>query len=79
LQVGISNFNNHIHFVANTIDGVEVDDFIEILKYFWTTKISTSGEHFKIERLKNLKKTSKYLMHEFYKLGNDTFLTCSNI
>jgi hypothetical protein len=79
LQVGISNFNNHIHFVANTIDGVEVEDFIEILKYFWTTKISMSGEHFKIERLRNIKKASKYLMHEFYKLGNDTFLTCSNI
>ncbi len=38
-----------------------------------------SGEHFKIERLRNIKKASKYLMHEFYKLGNDTFLTCSNI
>ena len=80
LQNGKINNNNHIHFVANTIDGVDVRDFIIILKYFWQRKIKSSGKEINIKCIRNLEATSKYLMHEFYKLGNDTLaLTCSNI
>jgi hypothetical protein len=80
LQNGKINENNHIHFVANTIDGIDVKDFIIILEYFWRKKIKSSGKENVIEQLENLEAASKYSMHEFYKLGNDTLaLTCSNI
>ena len=80
LQTGKLNNNKHIHFVANTIDDVDVDDFISILKFLWLNKIKTAGQHMKIEKVKNLEATSKYLLHEYGKLGTDTLATtCSNI
>jgi hypothetical protein len=80
LQSGANNKNFHIHFVANTINGVKIEDFIKILKYFWQTKIKNAGKEIKIEDTKNLIAVSKYVMHEFYKLGNDTLaLRSSNI
>jgi len=80
LQTGKLNNNKHIHFVANTIEGVDVDDFILILKFLWINKIKTAGQHMKIEKVKNLEATSKYLLHEYGKLGTDTLATtCSNI
>jgi hypothetical protein len=80
LQNGKINENNHIHFVANTITGVDVKDFIIILKYFWRRKIKSSGKEINIKYVKSLEAASRYLMHEFYKLGNDTLaLNCSNI
>ena len=80
LQNGKINDNNHIHFVANTIDGVNIKDFIIILEYFWRRKIKSSGKENVIKEAESLEAVSKYLMHEFYKLGNDTLaLTCSNI
>ena len=43
-------------------------------------KIKTAGQHIKIEKVKNLEATSKYLLHEYRKLGTDTLATtCSNI
>ena len=80
LQTGKLNNNKHIHFVSNTIEGVDVDDFILILKFLWLNKIKTAGQHMKIEKVKNLEATSKYLLHEYGKLGTDTLATtCSNI
>ena len=80
LQTGKLNNNKHIHFVANTIEGVDVDDFILILKFLWINKIKTAGQHLRIEKVKNLQATSKYLLHEYGKLGTDTLATtCSNI
>jgi len=80
LQTGKLNDNKHIHFVANTIEGVDVDDFISILKFLWINKIKTAGQHMRIEKVKNLQATSKYLLHEYGKLGTDTLATtCSNI
>ena len=80
LQTGRLNNNKHIHFVANTIEGVDVDDFILILKFLWINKIKTAGQHLRIEKVKNLQATSKYLLHEYGKLGTDTLATtCSNI
>ena len=80
LQTGKLNNNKHIHFVANTIEGVDVDDFISILKFLWINKIKTAGQHMRIEKVKNLEATSKYLLHEYGKLGTDTLATtCSNI
>jgi len=80
LQTGKLNNNKHIHFVANTIDDISIDDFILILKFFWFKKIKTAGQHIKIEKVKNLEATSKYLLHEYRKLGTDTLATtCSNI
>lgn len=80
LQTGKLNNNKHIHFVANTIEGVDVDDFISILKFLWINKIKTAGQHMRIEKVKNLQATSKYLLHEYGKLGTDTLATtCSNI
>lgn len=80
LQTGRLNNNKHIHFVANTIEGVDVDDFILILKFLWINKIKTAGQHLRIEKIKNLQATSKYLLHEYGKLGTDTLATtCSNI
>jgi hypothetical protein len=80
LQTGKLNNNKHIHFVANTIEGVDVDDFKSILKFLWINKIKTAGQHMRIERVKNLQATSKYLLHEYGKLGTDTLATtCSNI
>ena len=80
LQTGKLNNNKHIHFVANTIEGVDVDDFISILKFLWLNKIKTAGQHMRIEKVKNLQATSKYLLHEYGKLGTDTLATtCSNI
>ena len=80
LQTGKFNNNKHIHFVANTIEGVDVDDFILILKFLWINKIKTAGQHLRIEKVKNLQATSKYLLHEYGKLGADTLATtCSNI
>ena len=35
LQNGKINKNNHIHFVVNTIDGINIKDFIIILEYLW--------------------------------------------
>ena len=80
LQTGKLNNNKHIHFVANTIDDISINDFILILKFFWFKKIKTAGQHIKIEKVKNLEATSKYLLHEYRKLGTDTLATtCSNI
>ncbi len=80
LQIGKLNNNKHIHFVANTIEGVVIDDFISILKFLWINKIKTAGQHMRIEKVKNLQATSKYLLHEYGKLGTDTLATtCSNI
>ena len=80
LQTGKLNNNKHIHFVANTIEGVDVDDFKSILKFLWINKIKTAGQHMRIEKVKNLQATSKYLLHEYGKLGTDTLATtCSNI
>jgi hypothetical protein len=80
LQTGKLNNNKHIHFVANTIEGVDVDDFKSILKFLWVNKIKTAGQHMRIEKVKNLQATSKYLLHEYGKLGTDTLATtCSNI
>lgn len=80
LQTGKLNNNKHIHFVANTIEGVVIDDFISILKFLWINKIKTAGQHMRIEKVKNLQATSKYLLHEYGKLGTDTLATtCSNI
>jgi len=77
LQKGNSNYNNHIHFVAKTVKGVTVKDLIEILTYIWHEKIKASGHHNIINEIGNVEATSKYLMHEFYKLGNDTIATTS--
>jgi hypothetical protein len=80
LQTGKLNNNKHIHFVANTIEGVDVDDFKSILKFLWVNKIKTAVQHMRIEKVKNLQATSKYLLHEYGKLGTDTLATtCSNI
>lgn len=80
LQNGLTNNNNHIHFVANSPLGVKTDDFVEILKYFWISKIYNAGKEIRIEGVKNIEAVSRYLTHEFYKLGNDTWATkCSFI
>ena len=80
LQNGKLHSHNHIHFVANTVEGVKIEDFILILKYFWLQKLKHTGEQIKIDKIKNLEATSKYLLHEYHKLGTDTLaLTCSNI
>src|SRR6056300_383999 len=78
LQTGKLNNNKHIHFVANTIEGVDVDDFISILKFLWINKIKTAGQHMRIEKVKNLRATSKYLLYEYGKLGTDTLATTSS-
>lgn len=80
LQSGKSNNNHHIHFVANSVDGLAIEDFGLILKYIWQSKIVNAGKEIRIEKIRSLDATSRYLAHEFYKLGNDTLaLTCSNI
>ena len=80
LQNGKLHNHNHIHFVANTVEGVKIEDFILILKYFWLQKLKHTGEQIEIGKIKNLEATSKYLLHEFHKLGTNTLaLTCSNI
>ena len=82
IAIGLVGMTAHAQTSSKSIliDGVDVKDFIIILKYFWKRKIKSSGKEINIKCIRNLEATSKYLMHEFYKLGNDTLaLNCSNI
>ena len=79
IQQGSTRQNTHIHFVAKTVKGFIINDFIEILKYVWETKVSTAGLQ-QIEEIINTHATSKYLLHEYNSLGSDTLaLSSTNI
>jgi hypothetical protein len=79
-QVGKTGTNTHMHFIAQTPSNYTQEEFLNLMEELWLTKIKTSGvkEQNKFEVIKNKKANNKYLLHEFYKLGNDTISTTSS-
>ena len=75
LHTGISNTNYHFHFVANAPRLVSQYDFVNKLNRTWRYEVRESGWFSYIQPARSQQAVCNYLVHEFYKLGMDSFNT----
>jgi hypothetical protein len=74
LQKGTNNNNVHFHFLAKKPANIKREKFKYALNDFWHNNIREAGKEVKFRDVDIIKKDINYLMHEFYKLGTDTFI-----
>ena len=74
MQKGTNNKNVHFHFLAKKPANIKREKFKYALNDFWHNNIREAGKEVKFRDVDIIKKDINYLMHEFYKLGTDTFI-----
>ena len=67
----MANGDWHIHFTTEMAENYTADDFIKLLTNIWRNKVNGSGISL-INKIRDKKKAIGYLLHDYYKLGNDT-------
>jgi hypothetical protein len=67
----MANGDWHIHFTTELAENYTADDFIKLLTHIWRHKVNGSGISL-INKIRQKEKAIGYLLHDYYKLGNDT-------
>ena len=67
----MANGDWHIHFTTELAENYTTDDFIRLLTHIWRHKVNGSGISL-INKIRQKEKAIGYLLHDYYKLGNDT-------
>jgi len=67
----MANGDYHIHFTSALPDNYNTNDFIQLLTQIWRNNVNGSGISL-IKQINNKEATIKYLLHDYYKMGNDT-------
>lgn len=71
-QTGTYGLNPHFHFVANSPQR-NAEQFALLLQKLWRCGVAESGSRGRFEAVTNKTANARYLTHEYWLLGNDTF------